>query len=139
MATKSKKEDYLKRTVFAIKPPEDQDSRYFLLVTRGSSPFGGGGSAAFAVDGVYVQNDTSGKGYSIRGFRNRGAGDANATVVEFGISSSFILVERATIKLMTPEESAAEQLEEETRLDALVASKPVEAKVAKTVPSGQYL
>lgn len=142
MAKQSKKEaDIQKRTVFAIQPPSDQDSKFVLIVSRGSSMFGGGGgSAAFAVDGVHAQIDPSNKAYAVRGFRDRGPGNANATVVEFPLGTPYIMVERSSLRLMTPIEAQQESIAEEKELLELekelgpISKKPAEELVH---PSGQ--
>lgn len=142
MAKQSKQAaEIQKRTVFAIIPPVDQESKFLLIVSRGSSMFGGGGSAAFAVDGVHAQIDPSNKAYAVRGFRDRGPGNANATVTEFPLGTPYIMVERSSVRLMTPQEAQQENLAEDAELEKLAKEYGAtpKAEVVSATGSGQYL
>jgi len=109
----------VRRTVFNIRPPDDDGSKYVLLVSRGNSLLGGGSHCAFAVDGTDVMIDPQGKAYAIRGMRNIPPKGNRELVVEFPIGVSYLLTRRSDVRMLTSLEAAAEQAVENKAIDAI--------------------
>lgn len=136
MARKVKKEEEVnKRTVFVIQPPH-YESKYVLLVTRAGGMMGTQ-TAAFGVDSVYT--NTSPDGHSALSVR--GVLINNDLVVEFPVGTTYLMVRRADMRMMTQLELLTEQRDEEKEIEEALAPMSKDA-VPTEIPeltSGQYL
>lgn len=144
MASKKNKSSASKKSVFSIKPPEDEGSVFILLVSRGGSFLGGGAHCAFAVDYIVTETDPSGRAVSVKGWR-RPTGDTNVLVTEFPVGVNYLLARRDTVRIMSMMEMAVEQKAEEEEVAAALGELGPEyggngmAAIEIDKPAGQYL
>lgn len=98
---------HTRNTVFIIDPPAD--GKYFLILQRSMSPMMHN-SSVFGVDNLDVLADGSGKPIAWVGTK------ADQTVVQFPIDSNYVLVERGSVRSISPVEAAKENYSEERAL-----------------------
>lgn len=116
-------------SVYYIKPTVEPITKYFLMVQRGgSSPFGGGSQAVFAVDELRM---VAGPDEEVLGWQGR---VGETVVCQFPASSSYLLVDRCAVEVLSPMQVARNQKEEE---DMLRAEFPQQAKSADEEGDGK--
>ncbi len=100
------------RNVFHVKPPSDENSKFVLLVSRGSGPFGSAPPIVFGVDSLNLVTGPEEKPIAMQGLVKRD-GDT-VVVIQFPLDTPYLLVERHAVSLLTAIEAEnAQQAEEE--------------------------